>query len=98
MSLPVIIRPEAEADLAEARDWYAGRREGLVDAFELCVEEVLERIGRMPELPPELHRGVRRSLVRRFPYAVYYRAEEDRVVVIAVMHTRRDPNRWRSRA
>jgi plasmid stabilization system protein ParE len=98
VSLPVIIRPEAEADLAEARDWYAGRREGLVDEFELCVEEVFERIGRMPDLHAELYRGVRRSLVRRFPYAVYYRAEQDRVVVIAVMHTRRNPDRWRGRA
>jgi plasmid stabilization system protein ParE len=98
MSLPLIIRPEAEADLAEARDWYEGQRKGLSDEFRLCVEEAIERIRRMPELHAEIHKGIRRCLIRRFPYAVFCRAEETRVVVIAVMHTRRDPVRWQSRA
>ena len=52
----------------------------------------------MPELHAEIYRGVRRSFLRQFPYAVFYRVEENRVVVIAVMHTRRDPRRWQSRA
>jgi plasmid stabilization system protein ParE len=100
VNLPLIIEPDAEADLAEARDWYASQQEGsdLADAFIECVEDAFEGIARMPELRPELHRGVRRWLVTRFPYAVYYRAEPDRIVVIAVMHTRRDPKRWRGRA
>jgi plasmid stabilization system protein ParE len=98
MSLTLIIRPEAEADLAEARDWYESQRKGLADEFKLCVEGALERIHRMPELQAEVYKGIRRSLLRRFPYAVLYRVEETRVVVIAVMHTRRDPERWQSRA
>ena len=46
----MIIRPEAAADLVNARDWYARQRAGLGAAFLLCVEEVLERIGRTPEM------------------------------------------------
>jgi hypothetical protein len=46
----MLIRPEAEADLVNARDWYERQREGLGAAFLLCVEEVLERIGRTPEM------------------------------------------------
>jgi plasmid stabilization system protein ParE len=97
VSLPLILQPEAEADLAEAKKWYDGRQEGLAEEFKLGVEEVLDRIQRMPESHPEIYKGVRRCLARRFPYAVFYRVEEARTVVIAVMHTRRDPNRWRSR-
>jgi plasmid stabilization system protein ParE len=41
---------------------------------------------------------VRCALVRRFPYAVYYRVEPERIVVIAVFHTKRDPGVWQSRA
>ena len=68
----MIIRPEAEADLANARDWYERQRAGLGAEFLLCVEEVLERIGRTPEMYMVVHHDVRRALTRRFPYAVYY--------------------------
>jgi toxin ParE1/3/4 len=57
----------------------------------------MERISRNPELHAVIYRGVRRCLVRRFPYAILYMAEETRVVVIAVMHTRRNPQRWKKR-
>jgi hypothetical protein len=39
----------------------------------------------------------RRSLVRRFPFAVIYRAKDETVYVVAVAHQRRRPNYWRSR-
>jgi toxin ParE1/3/4 len=46
----MIIRPEAEADVVNARNWYEQQREGLGAAFLLCVEEALERISRTPEM------------------------------------------------
>ena len=51
----MIIRPEAEADLVTARAWYERQREGLGAAFLLCVEEVLDRIDRTPELYPVVY-------------------------------------------
>jgi plasmid stabilization system protein ParE len=98
MSMKLIIRLQAKADLAEAKSWYDKHQKGLAGEFRLCVEEAMERIRRMPELHAEMDNGVRRCLVRRFPYAIYYKLEETRVVVIAVMHTSRDPDRWRDRA
>lgn len=69
----LIIRPEAKIDLAEAKVWYDKQRKGLASEFRLCVEEAMERIRRMPELHAELHNGIRRCSVRRFPYAIYYK-------------------------
>lgn len=94
----MIIRPEAEADLVNARDWYERQREGLGAAFLLCVEEVLVRIGRTPEMYTVVYHDVRRALTRRFPYAVYYRIAGNEVVVLGILHTRRDPREWQSRA
>jgi hypothetical protein len=37
-------------------------------------------------------------LVRRFPYAVIYRIDDDQTTVVAVYHSRRDPRGWQSRA
>ena len=94
----MIIRPEAEADLVNARDWYERQREGLGAAFLLCVEEVLERIGRTPEIYTAVYHDIRRALTRRFPYAMYYRILGNEVGVLGILHTRRDPRAWQSRA
>ncbi len=77
----MIIRPEAEADLVNAREWYERQREGLGAQFLLCVEEVLERIGRTPEMYAVVYHDVRRAFTRRFPYAVYYRVDDHAMVV-----------------
>lgn len=94
----MIILPEAEADLENARDWYERQRGGLGAAFLLGIEEVLERIRRTPEINVAVYQDVRRALTRRFPYAVYYRIEGDEVVVLGVFHAGRAPRQWQSRA
>ena len=50
MSLPIVWRPEAEADLLAARDWYEWQRSGLGEEFADAVETILARIEAMPEL------------------------------------------------
>jgi plasmid stabilization system protein ParE len=98
MSLPLIITPEAEADLAEAKTWYERKREGLGEEFVLCVEAGLEHIRRAPEAATEVQPGVRRVVVRRFPYAIFYRVDPDQIAVLAVYHSKRDPRGWQERA
>lgn len=97
MSVPLTVRPEAEADLSEALCWYENQRPGLGEEFLLCVEEACERIARLPRTFPKVHKNCRRALVRRFPYGVFYVVEAKRVVVLAVLHARRDPKEWQAR-
>jgi toxin ParE1/3/4 len=97
MKRPLIIRPEAEFDLAEAYGWYETQLPGLGSQFLLSVDAALASIQRTPELYPVIHKNVRRSLIRRFPYGVFYVAEQDRIVVLAVLHARRDPRSWEDR-
>ena len=95
---PVVrIRPEAEADLDEARRWYDRQREGLGADFLLCFEAALEKIRRDPEIYPTVFKRLRRGLIRRFPYGVFYLIEEEEIVIVGVFHGRRDPRRWESR-
>lgn len=98
MSLPLIIRPEAEQDLAAAQAWYEGQRAGLGQAFLARVDQMLAKIQLMPELYAELYRGVRGGKLKRFPYVVYYRVLSDRIEVLAVLHGSRDPAVWQARA
>jgi plasmid stabilization system protein ParE len=97
MKLPLIVRPEAERNLAEVHDWYESRVAGLGSEFLLAVDAALSSIQRTPELHQVVHKNLRRALIRRFPFGIFYLVEEARIVVVAVMHARRDPETWRRR-
>ena len=61
------------------------------------VQETLEAIGSDPESGPVIHRDIRRRLLKRFPYGIFYRLVQGQVVVVACFHAKRDPAVWRSR-
>ncbi len=97
MSCPLIITPEAEADMEQAFRWYQAQRIGLGEDLITCVEKVFDRITHFPEIHAITYRNVRQTLVRKFPYVVCYVFENDRVEVIAVFHAHRDPTSWQAR-
>ena len=59
--------------------------------------EALERVNKNPLHYQEVHLQVRRALVHRFPYGIFYVVMENRIIVIAVLHEARNPERWQSR-
>ena len=97
MSLPVILRHEAEADVQEARDQLEAVRVGLGTQILARVREVLARIEKMPELHGKVWQDVRAARLKQFRYIVYFIVLADRVEVLAVLHGARDPSSWRSR-
>lgn len=98
MSRPVILDPEARAEFDASYDWYEQQRAGLGEAFADQVQVVLDRIGVNPRMHAAVFGTVRKGVVRRFPFCVYYREEPTCVRVIAVLHTSRDPDEWQRRA
>lgn len=97
MNLPVILSPAADREFAEAAAWYE-RQAGLGERYVERVQDTLDRIGQAPELHAPLYQDFRRARVRKFPYGVFYRIRVDRIEVIAVLHDKRDPKVWQSRA
>jgi plasmid stabilization system protein ParE len=98
MSLSWLIRPEAEAEIAEAKDWYDEKRRGLGDDFLECVDATLERIRRNPESYAVIYKTLRRAMVRRYPYGIFYKITDTQIVVVGVIHARRRSSVWKSRA
>ncbi len=97
MTRPLILRSDAESDIAEAFRWYEKRSPGRGVYFLQAVEGTLTSIALDPELYPKVYREARRALLRGFPYAVFYTSRPDLIEVIGCMHTRRHTRRWRSR-
>lgn len=93
----VIFTPAAKLDVIEARDWYGARSPAAMRGF---IAELDRQVGRIRENPvqfPVVSGDVRRTLLRRFPYALLYRDTGEGVVVIVCFHARRDPKVWRRR-
>ena len=97
MSLPLVFRAAAQAELDDAAVWYERQKPGLGDDFVREVRRVLDTIAAQPDRYALASGDVHEAPVSRFPYCVYYRVKPTRIVVIAVFHTARDPSVWQSR-
>ena len=97
MSLPVVYLPDAQRDVDAAYSAFEQRRVGLGDRFLEAVRDQADTISANPALYGVLHEDVRAALLRRFPYVIYYRAEADKVVILAVVHGRRSSRAWQDR-
>lgn len=97
MAAHFLIRPEAQADIEESAFWYEDQRPGLGELFTAELFELIHRIAEFPRQFPSVGSPVRRGLLHRFPYAVYFLFEEETAVIIAVLHQRRDPAVWKGR-
>jgi toxin ParE1/3/4 len=84
----------AVREVGEAYTWYESQSEGLGAEFELAFELQLKRLEQVPLLYTEVLPGVRRTLLPRFPYGVFFAVKNDLVHVPAVIHTARNPKRW----
>lgn len=97
MSPPIVLRVEAEAEFDGAFDWYEAQRAGLGAEFAAEVQRVFDFIAANQFVHGIALADIRKAAVRRFPYCVFYRPHPDRIEVVAVFHTSRDPAVWHGR-
>jgi len=91
------VQSEAQRDIEAAALWYEHQRPGLGVRFVRELDELLERVAERPQQFPIVEESVHRGLLGRFPYAIYFVAEETRVTLLAVLHQHRSPEIWRGR-
>ena len=89
--------PDAEKEFNDAIDYYEGLEPGLGYDFALEINSAVKRSITFPKAWLEIEEGIRRSLVRRFPYGVLYSEAKNGIFIIAVMNLHRKPGYWKSR-
>lgn len=99
---PLRIHAEAAEEAAEAAAWYEKERSGLGVEFERAIDAALDLLEQevVPlTLLPGIAgaRGVKRLILRRFPYSLIIVERDAEVFVIAFAHHARRPGYWRSR-
>jgi plasmid stabilization system protein ParE len=84
--------------LLKAQLWYETHRSGLGAEFHSEVSKVIDRLAETPLIYQIVHRDVRRAVVHRFPYPIWYRVRGEVVTVLACTHGRQVPRQTISRS
>jgi toxin ParE1/3/4 len=97
MSLQIALHRAAKAEFIEAAAWYDSKRLGLGVEFIAEIDRCVSLASTHPQKYALVRGNIRRVIANRFPYSVYFRAEQSRIVVLAVFHSSRDPAVWLDR-
>lgn len=95
--IPIKFHPEADSEMMEAAIFYEAQQQDLGKRFLSVVQESLNHIQINPSLYPVIHLDVRRCITKTFPFNVLFRIGKNQIVVMAVMHQKRNPDYWKSR-
>jgi toxin ParE1/3/4 len=91
-------RPEALAEFEEAVDYYLELSPEVASKFVDAFEAAIDFIRANPQAAMRVRADIRRWNLRRFPYALIFRRDDDVIEIIALMHARREPEYWKPRA
>jgi len=91
------VRPEAELDMFEAALWYDREQSGLGTEFLKAVRYVLGRIEEGALQFPLVTNDIRRAILRRFPFGIFFAVEDETATILAVTHLHRHPASWQRR-
>ncbi len=89
---------EAELEILEAATFYHERSEDIAAAFFTQFKKARDEIAAFPEFWKPIGGGYRRKLLERFPYGIIYRVAGDKILIVALAHTRRHPEYWWNRS
>ena len=93
-----VLRRVAEQEFDDSIGYYESEREGLGQEFRAVIEQYFQRITDHPKRFPKVRGEVRRAVVvRRFPFVIHFLIEPERIVIMSVFHTSRDPEQLKSR-
>ncbi len=92
MKYRLVVKDEAIQDMTEGFAWYEDKRIGLGVDFLDEVDEYFNKIVQNPE-QYQAHQSQRIAIMFRFPYKIVFEIEKDIIVVYAVYHDKRDPEK-----
>jgi plasmid stabilization system protein ParE len=86
------IIPLATDEFKEARKWYSSRQvKGLSNRFAQAVKTTILKILQNPGAYAIRYKNVRIAHTEKFPYAIHYYIDNDRIIITAIIYDRRNP-------
>ncbi len=96
--MTLVFDPFAKREYEDAFEYYEAQEEGLGEKFRRAVWAAIAVLEQYPDIGEEVRPGIRKILLRRFPFKLVYSVTDNGVYVVAVAHGHREPDYWRGRA
>ena len=93
----IVFHPDIASEIKASYEWYQNQAQGLGKDFIAELESAYEAIAELPDTWPKFSKNCRRFLLSRFPFSVIYQAQNDSILILAVMHNSKKPGYWRNR-
>jgi hypothetical protein len=94
MDFKLIVEPTADSDISKAIEYYDAQRKGLGKLF---FEELIEKIHQIRTYPNSIsirYSHIRVATLYKFPYLIFYIVVDHVIVVLAVLNSSRNPEKW----
>lgn len=89
MTRLIILSPDAQSDIRAAARWYQREESDLGYQFKNEIRLTFRRIIKYPLAFPLVDNLIRRALMKRFPYSIYFIVKSHALLVVAVLHQQR---------
>lgn len=87
----VKISQKAFFEIEEAKEYYNLQQNNLGDTFKSDLKDSIENIKNFPNLYPNITDDMKRCILHRFPYSLFYTLKEDVILILSVAHQHRKP-------
>ena len=93
--MKIFLTTEAKLDIKEASYWYEEKEKGLGRRFTTVIREEIAFISKNPESIALRYKEIHTCVVSVFPYMIHYYIDNNRLVIVGILHTSLSPNKWR---
>jgi toxin ParE1/3/4 len=92
--MKLVVSPKAKREMTDIALWYESKERGLGYSFNSKLRESFQQISRYPLAAALVDNRMRRTILNKFPYALFHVVEDNKVIILSCMHQSRDPANW----
>jgi len=97
MQFELVITKNAENDILQASDWYEKQKNELGKQFMLSIDNYINTIHDNPLAFAIYYSKIRKASTKKFPYSIFYYIDDNKIIIIAVIHNSRYEDVWKKR-
>lgn len=90
--------PAVANEIKGSYNWYEEKLQGLGDKFLSELEDGFTAIQNFPDTWATFQYTFKRYILNKFPFSIIYKASNEEIFIIAVMHNSRKPTYWLDRS
>lgn len=89
--MKIILSEQAKFEIEDSEEYYNLQQENLGNTFKSDLKDSIRNIEKFPNLYPNINEKIKRSVLHRFPFSIYYTVKTDYILILSVAHQHRKP-------